>query len=107
MRSLNYAVCPASYALHFQSESKSELLHTCCLFVVIVIRVIAALWLVVCSRVCLLLINITVYCFNYYYYYSVDLTLVAHSDFQGALLLFRAGPHIFSAYKIVLNLSLF
>lgn len=30
-----------------------------------------------------------------------------HSDFQGALLLFRAGPHIFSAYKIVLNLSLF
>ena len=32
---------------------------------------------------------------------------VTHSDFQGALLLFRAGPHIFSAYKIVLNLSLF
>ena len=32
---------------------------------------------------------------------------VTHSDFKGALLPFRAGPHIFFQSKIVLNLSLF
>ena len=37
MRSLNYFVCCANYALHFLSESESELLHKYCLFVVSVI----------------------------------------------------------------------
>ena len=44
MRSLNYVVCRASYAPHFQSESRSELFHTFCFFDCVLIRTYAVLF---------------------------------------------------------------